>query len=78
MEHNAEVRNRLPELLAEHGLSAYSIEQALRGEVARNSVYAMASGKTTRVDLGTLTGVLRVLREKTGKEFTVGDVLVYG
>jgi len=68
------IRNRLPDLLKRHGLSAYRIEQELRGVVARNSIYALARGETKRIDLDTLDHVVRVLRRQTGQPYNVGDV----
>lgn len=61
--------------LREHGISAYRLAQAAKGRVSRGSVYALARGDTTRVDLATLGAVITTLEELTGQEVGPGDLL---
>ena len=61
--------------LAAHGLSAYRLAQAARGRVSERTVYALARGETSRVDLGTLGAVMTTLEELTGEPVSPADLL---
>jgi len=65
----------LKSYLEAHGLSAYRLAQAARGRVSRGTVYALARGSVSRVDLGTLGAVMTTLEELTGEAVTPGELL---
>ncbi|WP_216325977.1 helix-turn-helix domain-containing protein [Deinococcus aestuarii] len=65
----------LKRYLNTHGLTAYRLAQATEGRVSRRTVYALARGEVTRVDLGTLGAVITALEELTGEEVTPADLL---
>lgn len=65
----------LHEFLAHHGLSAYRLEMELKGQLNRNSVYALAKpGGVTRVDLDTLGKVLPVLSALVRRPVQIGEL----
>jgi hypothetical protein len=51
------------------------LAQAARGRVSRGTVYALARGTVTRVDLGTLGAVMTTLEELTGEAVNAADLL---
>lgn len=61
--------------LTAHGLSAYRLAQAARGRVSERTVYALARGEASRVDLSTLGAVISTLEELTGEPVSPGDLL---
>lgn len=65
----------LKTFLAAHGLSAYRLAQASQGRVSRGTVYALARGGVSRVDLGTLGAIITTLEELTGQVVTPGELL---
>ena len=65
----------LKRYLEAHGLSAYRLAQAAQGRVSRGTVYALARGSVSRVDLSTLGAVLTTLEELTGQAVTPGELL---
>lgn len=69
------VKFTLKRYLETHGLSAYRLTQAAQGRVSRGTVYALARGSVSRVDLSTLGVVMTVLEELTGQAVTPGDLL---
>jgi hypothetical protein len=71
------VRLRLKELLREEGLSSERLAQALEGRVGRATVYRWAAKSEGAVDLAPLAWVVWGLRQLTGKQYGVGDVLAY-
>lgn len=73
----AGVRWQLRQLLERHDLTPYRLAQQLRGKLSQGSVYALARGETTRVDLSTIGDVLAALEELTGQRYTVADLLAY-
>lgn len=68
---------RLPELLDELGITRHQLAQAMTGKTATRltTLYRMKDPK--RVDLGVLAEIITALRELTGTEVGVGDVLRY-
>ena len=66
---------KLSNLLAAHNLTAYRLAEETKGIVNRNTVYSIARGDATRVDLGTLFGVIRTLTRLTGQPVTPNDLL---
>lgn len=69
------VQLTLRHYLDTHGLSAYRLAEAAGARVSRGTVYALARGDVTRVDLGTLGAVITTLEELTGEQVTPGDLL---
>jgi len=69
------VQFTLRHYLATHGLSVYRLAQAARGRVSERTVYALARGETSRVDLGTLGAVISTLEELTGEQVSPADLL---
>lgn len=65
----------LKRFLTAHGLTAYRLAQAAEGHVSRRTVYALARGEVTRVDLGTLGALITALEGLTGEEVTPADLL---
>ena len=66
---------KLSNLLAAHNLTAYRLAEETKGIVNRNTVYSIARGDATRVDLGTLSGVIKTLTRLTGQPVTPNDLL---
>lgn len=66
---------KLSHLLAAHNLTAYRLAEESKGIVNRNTVYSLARGDATRVDLGTLFGVIQTLTRLTGQPVTPNDLL---
>lgn len=71
------VRWQLRHILDQHNLTAYALARQLRGKLNKGSVYALARGETTRVDLSTIGDVLAALEALTGTRYAVGDLLAY-
>ncbi len=69
------VRVVLDDYLATRGLSTNQLAKAAAGKAARGSIYALASGATTRVDLNTLGSVVEALEELTGERVRFDDLL---
>lgn len=51
--------------LAAHDLSTYRLVQAAPGRVSERTVYALARGETSRIDLSTLEAITSTLEELT-------------
>lgn len=74
----SEVRWRLADFLAEHGLSAYALGKA-SGINRMNTIYRIArrGEEPTRVDLPTLALIIDGLTQLTGKSVSLLDILEY-
>lgn len=64
---------RIREYLETHGKSAYALWKV--SGLPRNTVYALAQGKSLRLDLETLGKLLYGLEQLTGRKVTPNDVL---
>lgn len=71
------MRWQLRQLLEQNNLTAYRLAQQLKGKLNAGSVYALARGETTRVELSTIGEVLAALESLTGTRYAVGDLLAY-
>lgn len=71
------IRWKLKHLLDQNGLTAYRLVQELQGKVSKNTVYSLARGEATRVDLPTLNAVLCALRHMLNQKIGVGDLFFY-
>lgn len=71
-------RWRLAEFLSERNLSVYAVAKG-RGVTRMNSIYRMArrGDEPQRVDLHVLAEVVAELRELTGENVQIGDLLEY-
>jgi hypothetical protein len=69
------IRWRLHDILKANNLTAYKLEQALRGNVSRNTVYRWAREKPQLLDLGALPFVVEALTRLTGQPVTPNDLL---
>jgi DNA-binding Xre family transcriptional regulator len=70
------IRWHLADYLAAHDLNAHQLAQ--RSGLSLTTVYAITGSKVQRVDLKTLERILLTLRELTGDEVQVGDLLSLG
>ena len=64
---------KLRDYLDRHGVSAYALLKAT--DLAPSTVYALARGDQTRVDLGVLDRVIGGLEHLTGEPVTFDDLL---
>ena len=71
------IRWGLKDALDEYGITAYRLSEELRGKVSRNTIYAMARGDGSRVDLATLNAVLTTLHKLTGKSIGIETILIF-
>ena len=70
------IRVSLDAFLKRHNLTPYRLTQETRGRVARGSIYALTHGdEVKRVDLATLSEVMRALTRLTGQAVTPNDLL---
>ena len=61
--------------LASNNLSAYRLAQATKGRVSERTIYSLARGGVSRIDLGTLGRVLTALETLTGHPVGPVDLL---
>ena len=74
--HNMEVytvKLTIRTYLEQHNATAYRLWKA--SGLPKNTAYALASGKTTRIDLDTLGKVVYGLEQITGQKITPNDLL---
>lgn len=69
------VRWKLKDYLEQNDLSTYALVRA--SKLAPNTVYSLARGSTNHVRLNTIAGVLGGLRQLTGHEVTLTDILAH-
>lgn len=69
------MRLNLGGYLASNGLTAYRLVQESRGELAQNTVYAMAKKPAQRVDLDTVAKIIEALERVQQREVTIIDLL---
>lgn len=74
----ASLRWRLAEFLRERGISVYTLAKS-RGMTRMNSIYRMARAgdEPQRVDLQVLAEVISELRDLTGEDVQLTDILEY-
>jgi len=68
-------RWKLNQYLADHNITAYRLSAETKGQLSRTTVYELARGETTRLDLKTLDVVAATLKRLTGKAVTACDLL---
>lgn len=69
------IRWRLNDILQAHNLTAYKLEQAVRGNVSRNTVYRWAKETPQLLDLAALPHIMQALTRLTGQPVTPNDLL---
>lgn len=67
------VRWKLRDFLEQNNLTTYALVRA--SDLAPNTVYSLARGSTKHVRLDTVAGVLGGLRQLTGHEVGLSDIL---
>ncbi len=67
------MRWTLADYLERHNLNANQV--AMRASLSPNTVYPMARGDMRRVDLKSLEAVLLALRDMSGEQVRIGDLL---
>ena len=70
---------KLPELLKREGVTPYRLHQRLYDMLgtSRTTVYRWSNELPDTLDVALLMGIIEVLREETGKQITVTDLLEY-
>jgi len=69
------MRWKLKDYLDRHDLTPHQL--ALEAKLSVNTVYPMARGQAERISLKTIDRVIAALRELTGEDVDIGDLLEY-
>ena len=69
------VRWTVRPFLVRHGLSAYRLMK--QSGLAQGTVYRLVRGETNTLNAETLDRVMTALRELTGEDVQIGDLLRY-
>ena len=73
--HSVPVKWTVRPLLDRHDLSAYRLMK--ESGLARGTVYRLVNGETNTLNAETLDRVMTALRNLTGDEVQIGDLLTY-
>lgn len=68
---------KLPDLLKQEGITVYSLNKAIGGNVPRETLYRWSRKGPERIDAQVLAWVLWGLQQITGRRFEVGDLIEY-
>lgn len=71
------IRWRLKTFLEAHGLTPYRLAKATRGELSLNAVYNAVADDFTAIKFSTLDVIVKALRDLTGKQVGVTDLIEY-
>jgi DNA-binding Xre family transcriptional regulator len=71
------IRWKLKEYLDTHGVSAYRLAEHTHGRLSRTGIYRLTAKDLKAVRFETLAAVIPALRDITGEEVQVGDLLEY-
>lgn len=71
------VRWKLKDFLDAHNLSAYQLVDKAHGRLSRTGVYRLTDSDVSGVRFESLAAIIPALRELTGEEVEVGDLLEY-
>jgi DNA-binding Xre family transcriptional regulator len=71
------VRWKLKEFLQENEITPYKLSKAVAGELSQKGVYRLTSEELSGVNFDTLSVIIPVLRDLTGKPVNVQDLLEY-
>lgn len=69
------LRLNLGQYLQRHQITAYRLVGEVRGKVAPNTIYSLARKPAQRIDLNTVSEVLRALERLTGDRVEITDML---
>lgn len=69
------IRIKVGEFIDDAGLSRNAV--AREAKIRSNAIYEMASNETKRLDLETFNKVIETLRNMTGRDVTIADMLEY-
>lgn len=71
------VKWKLKEFLDDHDLSAYQLIDKAHGKISRTGVYRLTDDELKGVRFESLAAIIPALRELTGEEVQIGDLLEY-
>jgi DNA-binding Xre family transcriptional regulator len=71
------VKWKLKEFLEQHNLSAYQLVDKAHGGLSRTGVYRLTDSDVSGVRFESLAAIIPALRELTGEEVQIGDLLEY-
>lgn len=71
------VKWRLKEFLNEHDLSTYQLVDKAHGKLSRTGVYRLTDDELKGVRFESLAAIIPALRELTGEDVQVSDLLEY-
>ena len=71
------VKWKLKEFLDEHGVTAYKLSQQSQGRLSQTGVYRLTAPDIKAVRLESLATLIPALRELTGEDVDISDLLEY-
>lgn len=71
------IRWKFKEFLDAHGLNASQVVDKTDGKLSRNGVYRLTDNELKGVRFESLAAIIPALRELTGEDVMVGDLLEY-
>lgn len=71
------VKWRLKDFLDRHGLSTYQLVDKTHGKLSRTGVYRLTDNDLKGVRFESLAAIIPALRELTGEEVQISDLLEY-
>lgn len=72
------IRWKLPEILVQERITAYTLERVLEGYLAPSTIYGVcAQSEPKNINLNTLSWILWALRQATGRDYAPSDLLEY-
>jgi DNA-binding Xre family transcriptional regulator len=71
------VRWKLKDFLDAHNLSTYQLVDKAHGKLSRTGVYRLTDSDVSGVRFESLAAIIPALRELTGEEVQIGDLLEY-
>lgn len=70
-----EIKTNLSEIMGRHRIKQTELAEA--GNLRYATLNDFYNGKSTRLDLATMAGIVGGLRRLTGHPYTVGDIFEY-
>lgn len=72
------VQWRLPEILVQERITAYTLQRIIGGELSASTVYRLCANRQPHgLTLHAMAWLIYALREATGKDFSPNDLLIY-
>jgi len=71
------VKWRLKEFLSKHNLSTYQLVDKAHGKLSRTGVYRLTDDDLKGVRFESIAAIIPALRELTGEDVDIGDLLEY-